>query len=598
MALGKAFIEVHADTKPFARELGRDLIKILEAAEKDVRKLARQTGETIAAETGRGIERNRKKIGDGLGKALDDATKGQGGVFSRFTKGIIDSIDDGLSGLPAEVKVALGAALAAMLPFIGAAISGLVNTTIVAAFAGLGFLIGSQFTAVQTGWETLLADLRDLFLGAGVVFVEPVLAAFELIRERLFAMEGWFREIFATAATFVEPVTSALLGFVEGLLPGLLDTLRNAATIIASLEVAFFNLGRAVGEALSIISGSRYADEGFRDLLFIIGSLILGTAAFIRALTEIYGRLRDIALLMSGPSGIAQFIAGGAVDAAAESARNAASANGLWANSFYEVASATEAQQAAMKDLNNQLAAYERMVLAQINNEIAWEQAIDDFTESVKENGRSLKLTEQAGRDNANALINLAQVALRTRTEQINMGVEVGVAQQKFEQQRAAIYELARQMKLGKVETDRIVGALLNIPPPAPTGVDAASITRLQKLLTLIQQIYSAPGFGAIFGAVFDAARAARNTPAYANGGIVTSPTMGLIGEAGAEAIIPLNKPQRAAQLLSQSGLSNMMGPTVNVYIGNQQIDAYIDDRVDGRIGVTARSLAYGGRGF
>ena len=73
---------------------------------------------------------------------------------------------------------------------------------------------------------------------------------------------------------------------------------------------------------------------------------------------------------------------------------------------------------------------------------------------------------------------------------------------------------------------------------------------------------------------------------------------MGLIGEAGAEAIIPLNKPQRAAQLLSQSGLSNMMGPTVNVYIGNQQIDAYIDDRVDGRIGVTARSLAYGGRGF
>lgn len=248
-----------------------------------------------------------------------------------------------------------------------------------------------------------------------------------------------------------------------------------------------------------------------------------------------------------------------------------------------------------MQNLNQQLEAYERMVLGQINNEIAWEQAVDDFTEAVNRNGRSLKLGEQAGRDNANALLQLAQVALRTRSEQIAMGVEVGVAQQKFDQQKAAIYALAAQMKLSKVETDKIVGALLNIPPPAPTGIDAASIARLQKALTLIQQIYAAPGFGSIFGAL---ANALKSSKAYANGGIVTSPTMGLVGEAGPEAVIPLNKPARAAQLLNQSGLSNMMGPSVNVFIGNQQIDAYIDDRVDGRMSVTARSLAYGGRGF
>lgn len=593
MALGKAFIEVHADTKPFARELGRDLIKILEAAEKDVRKLARQTGETIATETGKGIEKNRKKIGNGLGKALDDATKDQGGIFSRFAKGIIDSIDDGLSGLPAEVKIALGAALAAMLPFIGAAISGLVNTTIVAAFAGLGFLIGSQFAAVQTGWELLVADLRDLFLGAGVVFVEPVLAAFELIRERLFAMEGWFKEIFATAATFIEPVTGAFLGFIEGLLPGLLDTLQNAASIIASLEISFYNLGRAVGEALSIISGSQYADQGFRDLLFVIGSLILGTAAFIRALTEIYGRLRDIALLMSGPKGIAQFAAETAADKSAEAAKNAASANGLWADSFNPLVAQTEAEAKAIQQLNQQITALERLTLAQVNNEIAWEQAIDDFTESVKENGRSLKLTEQAGRDNANALINMAQVALRTRTEQIALTGDVDKAEVAFQRQKAAIYALAAQMKLSKADTDRLVGALLDIPPPAPTGVTPQSITNMQKFLSLLSTVLGLlPGLG-VAGSLLGGAG-----KAYADGGIVTSPTMGLVGEAGPEAIIPLNKPQRAAQLLSQSGLSNMMGPTVNVYIGNQQIDAYIDDRVDGRIGVTARSLAYGGRGF
>lgn len=48
----------------------------------------------------------------------------------------------------------------------------------------------------------------------------------------------------------------------------------------------------------------------------------------------------------------------------------------------------------------------------------------------------------------------------------------------------------------------------------------------------------------------------------YANGGIVTSPTMALVGEAGPEAILPLNRPHRAGRLAAQAGLG---GATVNV---------------------------------
>jgi hypothetical protein len=45
----------------------------------------------------------------------------------------------------------------------------------------------------------------------------------------------------------------------------------------------------------------------------------------------------------------------------------------------------------------------------------------------------------------------------------------------------------------------------------------------------------------------------------FAEGGIVTSPVMGLVGEAGPEVIIPLTKPQRAAQLAADSGLLNLL---------------------------------------
>jgi phage-related protein len=45
----------------------------------------------------------------------------------------------------------------------------------------------------------------------------------------------------------------------------------------------------------------------------------------------------------------------------------------------------------------------------------------------------------------------------------------------------------------------------------------------------------------------------------FANGGIVNGPTAALIGEAGREVVIPLTRPQRAAQLAQQSGLIELL---------------------------------------
>lgn len=58
----------------------------------------------------------------------------------------------------------------------------------------------------------------------------------------------------------------------------------------------------------------------------------------------------------------------------------------------------------------------------------------------------------------------------------------------------------------------------------------------------------------------------------FANGTIATKPTIGLFGEAGPEAVIPLSRPARARQLADESGLTSMLGGgggdtyNVNVY--------------------------------
>jgi TP901 family phage tail tape measure protein len=61
---------------------------------------------------------------------------------------------------------------------------------------------------------------------------------------------------------------------------------------------------------------------------------------------------------------------------------------------------------------------------------------------------------------------------------------------------------------------------------------------------------------------------------AMANGGLVTSPTMALLGEDGDEAIVPLTKPRRAKQVMDQAGIGGDKHYHLTVYnAANNEID-------------------------
>ena len=54
---------------------------------------------------------------------------------------------------------------------------------------------------------------------------------------------------------------------------------------------------------------------------------------------------------------------------------------------------------------------------------------------------------------------------------------------------------------------------------------------------------------------LFSGRRALITTLWYAVGGIVTRPTLALVGEAGTEVVLPKNDPARSAQLLQEAGM-------------------------------------------
>ena len=68
------------------------------------------------------------------------------------------------------------------------------------------------------------------------------------------------------------------------------------------------------------------------------------------------------------------------------------------------------------------------------------------------------------------------------------------------------------------------------------------------------------PGIGKIGGETFGVP----SIPLLALGGLVTSPTLGLIGEAGPELVLPLSRPDRANQLMQRAGIGQ--GPQQVIY--------------------------------
>ena len=94
------------------------------------------------------------------------------------------------------------------------------------------------------------------------------------------------------------------------------------------------------------------------------------------------------------------------------------------------------------------------------------------------------------------------------------------------------------------------------------------------------------------------------NIPLLAAGGLITSPTLAVVGEAGKEAVIPMSNPARAEQVARQTGLLAMLGsraghseiPSIKVYLGTREITDILDVRIGKKLDDQANELAYGTR--
>jgi hypothetical protein len=130
----------------------------------------------------------------------------------------------------------------------------------------------------------------------------------------------------------------------------------------------------------------------------------------------------------------------------------------------------------------------------------------------------------------------------------------------------------------------------------------------LETILNLLGQLNALTGANPVGGSLAGlggriSAAVKAGVKKNALGDVITKPTFSLVGEAGPEAIIPLNNPGRAAEVMSQAGLlplaASMLagaGINVTVFLGTRQITDILDSRVSRGLGQVAGAINRGGR--
>lgn len=599
--LGEAFIEVRSDLRPFIRDLDREVKRAADNMEKQLRDSLKSG---LAGGDGKDGERLGEELGDGVGRGmgrkLGDKKKPP---YITISAALASALDDGISALPLEVKAALVGGILAALPFLSAAIAGTTAAALGIGLAGIGTLLAFQFTEVEEAGKGLASALRVQLVESAQPFVGVLLAAFQVIEKRFEELGPRLDRIFESSSNLVGPLVEGLLDAFDFITESFDRVADNLEPFIEEFANGFAVIGIAIGDALEIlVNTGEEGEEGLRDLLNAVAGLIVGTAQLLAFLTEVYGVIRDIATavpILVGP--LALFFE--ASDNAAFGAEKYGEETDQLTRSILGTRKATDEETKSIKEVAAAMDKARDSAFGLIDATLDYEQSIDDLSDTLKENGRTFTQETDKGRENIRAVGDAIKAAQRDAEDRLASGkMSAAEAHMLYEAEIAEILKIAKAHGVSEAAIRKVYDEAIKMVnlPPADVGwinqiTNAANLTTA-ALARALAEARKLAGAG-----VGPGGKGRGQNLEFADGGIVHTATQALIGEAGPEVVIPLTKPARAAQLMAQSGLAGMLSAAatmVQVFIGNEQLDARTVRIVEANNQSLGNSLAFGARGL
>lgn len=277
-SIGEAYIDVHANTLPFDKELDRDLNDAVKKSEISLEKTGTKFGETISKFTSKELKRRgrefgnaieegtkrvvirvrstvrfdrirdsirrffRRDVGDGItdeiGRALD-RTSQPGGPLSRLSQGVADAIGAGFNVSGRSPLIAI--LLPALLALVGVIVAALqaVNALVAVLFIipGLIASIGLQVGVVAIAFQGMGEAIQGAFAAKNAKELRLALknltpSAREFVKS-LLPLRNLFRDIGRTVQEkFFAQLTGVIAAIRKSLGPSLIKGFGTLATAL------------------------------------------------------------------------------------------------------------------------------------------------------------------------------------------------------------------------------------------------------------------------------------------------------------------------------------------------------------------------------
>ncbi len=299
MALGDAFIDVHANTRPFESDLKRDLEGFDKDADSILNKIGEHWGQTLSNSTSKELEKHGKDFGRAMEKATQSITVKVRSKFDidnnvirdsrgRFARRLVDGIEEEISDairsaaspggpfslLGTAIRDAIGAGfnisgksplVSFLIPLVGfvvalvAAALQAVNAVVavVATLPALLFAVGFQAAIVITAFHGMGEAIQ------GALAAKNAKELNEAIKDLTPSAQDFVRQIVGAREAFKEIQKITQESFFRGL-GNIIGPLMSIFT--PSIQARISNLARDLGEFFRGIA-LFFASQPFRDFL-------------------------------------------------------------------------------------------------------------------------------------------------------------------------------------------------------------------------------------------------------------------------------------------------------------------------------------------
>lgn len=511
--VGDAADKAGDDLTGMAKDAGFLKTKITET-EAEIKRLTKTINETGDLNLLKSIRKEtttlrslKKLLPDDVVEEATDVGVRTGRKFGEgLTRSLLNMRGPGIAAL-------VGLGLAAS-PGISAAIAGAVLGA-----AGTGGIIGgvaaaAQDQRIQDEAKRVGKRFASALTDTGGPFVEPLIESLRILDDAGDRFANNLAKLGGKLAPVLVPLTKGVAGFGDEVMPGLVKAADAMKPVIRAIANELPKIGREISDFFSTISeDSDGAVLGIVAISQAIRGTIRTAGELISALSKVYSASLDTGIAISGVmKTIFGWIplAGDAISAGRDALLEQRAALGqakdasedFAGNGIRPIIRAEEEVTAVTKTatdaIEDQIKAMDKMVGRVLDaQELAsnYQESIDNLTRSVKENGGSLDLNTEKGRNNAKILREQVEAIAAIAQETYRRTGDIATTDQAFQQMVETLRRQAIELGINKDAVNAFVDSLLAAQGQWDVEVRApgllAALERARELNRLMGSISS-----------------------------------------------------------------------------------------------------------